>query len=502
MKSNKTKRQFIFLFTLFFGLGLTFSCKQGGTVGLKGTSPYETLFSTMYERGMFNGNVLVLKDGQTVYKASFGVKNIDPIDSLDTESMFRLASVSKEFTATAILQLQEKGLLNIDQNIKDFIPELPYEGISVRNLLNHVSGLPDYEALLDKFWKPELPYNDPERFITGNEDIIAMMVEKKPEMDFQPEEKWEYSNTGYVLLATIVARVSGMPFDQYMQEHIFKPAAMNNTVVYNYKTTIDPDLPNRVFGYRTELDGSRIAEDIHYINPAQGDGGIYSSLEDLKKWDRILYTDKIINETSKKEAFSPFVLKNGDTTNYGFGWFLDKSPSGKKVVTHSGGWVGFRTFIYREIEENNSFIILTNNSSNYLIDAVKQVKNMLHDRDYVIPKMAISDTVAKVVLAQGTKEGIETYKSLKESSSDLYDFRENSLNLLGYQLMQMNKNQEALDILAFNNEQFKESANTFDSLGDAYLATGDTLKAIVNFEKAFAMDSTFIMSKEKIEKFQ
>jgi len=456
----------------------------------------------MYKRGLFNGNVLVLKDGQTVYKASFGIKNIDPIDSLDTEAMFRLASVSKQFTAAAILQLQEKGLLNIDQNMKDFIPELPYEGISIRNLLNHVSGLPDYEALMDENWKPELAYNDPERLMSGNKDIIAMMVEKTPEIEFEPEEKWEYSNTGYVFLATIVSRVSGMPFDQYIQEHIFKPAEMNNSVVYRYKTTIDPELPNRVFGYRTGLDGKRIAEDIHYVNPVQGDGGIYASLEDLKKWDRILYTDKIINEASKNEAFSPFVLKNGDTTNYGFGWFLDKSLSGKKVVAHTGGWVGFRTIIYREIEENNSFIILTNNSSNYIRDAVEQVKNILHDRDYDIPKMAISDTVAKVVLSQGAKKGIEIYKSLQESSSDLYDFNENSLNILGYQLMQMDKNKEALDILTFNNEQYKESANTFDSLGDAYLATGDTLKAVSNFEIAFAMDSTFTMTKEKIEKFQ
>ena len=396
MKSSKAYRYFTCLFIIFFGLGLNMSCSEGAKVELKESSPYETLFSTMYERGLFNGNVLVLKDGKTVYKAAFGIKNIDPIDSLDTEAAFRLASVSKEFTATAILQLQEKGLLDIDQDMKDFIPELPFEGISIRNLLNHVSGLPDYEALMDEYWKPELPYNDPERFISGNEDIIAMMVDKEPEIVFQPEEKWEYSNTGYVFLATIVSRVSGLPFDQYMKEHIFKPAGMDNTVVYSYKTTIDSEFPNRVFGYKTELDGKRIAEDIHYINPAQGDGGIYSSLEDLKKWDRILYTEKIINEASKKEAFSPFVLKNGDTTNYGFGWFLDKSLSGKKVVTHSGGWVGFRTIIYREIEENNCFIMLTNDSSPYIRDAVEQVKNILHDKDYVIPEIAVSDTVAKV----------------------------------------------------------------------------------------------------------
>jgi len=204
-------------------LTLFVSCNQKKDIPTKPVISYDNLFSSMHQRGQFNGNVMVIQKGKIVYQGSFGLKNIDPIDSLELGDRFRLASVSKQFTAAAIVQLKEQGKLSYDQNIKDFIPGLPYEGITIRHLLNHVSGLPDYEALLDENWKPDLKYNDLERFVSGNEDIINMMIELKPEVDFEPEEKWEYSNTGYLFLATIVSKASGMPFETYVKENIFDP---------------------------------------------------------------------------------------------------------------------------------------------------------------------------------------------------------------------------------------------------------------------------------------
>ncbi|MDN3641923.1 serine hydrolase [Lutimonas halocynthiae] len=482
-------------------LTLFISCNQKKDVPTEGVNSYDELFSSMYQRGQFNGNVMVIKKGEIVYQGSFGLKNIDPIDSLELGDRFRLASVSKQFTAAAIVQLKEKGKLSYDQNIKDFIPGLPYEGITIRHLLNHVSGLPDYEALLDENWKPELKYNDLERFVSGNEDIINMMIEMKPGIDFEPEEKWEYSNTGYLFLATIVSKASGMPFETYVKENIFAPAGMGS-VVYDFVPGPDPNMPERVFGYRTELDGERVFEDMHYVNPVQGDGGIYASLEDLRKWDRALYTDKIISEASRKEVFSPFVLKNGDTTDYGFGWFLDKSPSGKKVVLHSGGWVGFRTFIYREIEEDNCFILLSNNSDSYLGEAVQGLKNILHDKPFDIPKITIVDTLRNVIVNNSLNEGLVLYRDLKETSSEDYNFNEGQLNNLGYQLMSLEKHEEAIGILEHNNSLFPESANTFDSMGDAYLASGDTLKALINFKNAVKLDSSLTYSRDKIKKLE
>ena len=497
MTTQKFPKQFYLVAVLLF-LVLS-SCKQGSVSPNQEDNPYEDLISTMYQRGQFNGNVMVIKKGQIVYQGSFGIKNIDPLDSLELGDRFRLASVSKQFTAAAIVQLKEQGKLAYDQDVRDFIPELPYKGITVRHLLNHVSGLPDYVALLDEYWKPELAYNDLDKFVSGNDDIINMLIEKKPEIDFEPEVKWAYSNTGYLLLASIVAKASGMPFETYVKQNIFGPAGMGS-VVYDYKPDSDPNMPERVFGYRTELDGSRVLEDRQYLNPVQGDGGIYASLEDLRKWDRALYTDKIMSKASKKEAFSPFVLKNGDTTDYGFGWFLDKSPTGKKVVSHGGGWVGFRTFIYREIEEDNCFIILTNNSDSNLGAAIDELKKILHDEPYEIPKIAISDTLARVILNKDLASGIDLYESLKKTDPNNYDFSEGQLNRLGYQLMAIEKNTEAIGVLEYNNKLFSSSANTFDSMGDAYLAAGDTITALVNYKIAVQMDSTMTYSVDKINK--
>ncbi|MGI9530951.1 serine hydrolase [Lutimonas sp.] len=499
MTIQKFSKQFYSIALLFFVL--LASCKQANDLTNKDNNPYQNLFATMHERGQFNGNVMVIKKGEMVYQGAFGIKNIDPIDSLQLGDRFRLASVSKQFTAAAIIQLKEQGKLSYDQDIRDFIPELPYEGITVRHLLNHVSGLPDYERLMFEYWKPELEYNDVNRFVSGNEDIIKMLVEKKPEVDFKPEEQWEYSNTGYLLLASIVNKASGMPFETYVKEHIFEPTEMGS-VVYNYVPGLDPDMPERVFGYKTELDGSRTFEDRHFINPVQGDGGIYASLEDLQKWDRILYTDKIISEASKKEAFSPFVLKNGDTTDYGFGWFLDKSLTGKKVVYHSGGWVGFGTYIYREIEEDNCLILLTNNSKGFPSAAVNGVKNIWNDRPYELPKISIVDTLRHVIVDKGLKEGIALYENLKSDTSVDYNFGENELNMLGYQLMTLKKNEEAIGVLELNNQLFSGSANTYDSVGDAYLAKGDTITAITFFQKAYAKDSTFVFSLNKAKELE
>lgn len=180
----------------------------------------------------------------------------------------------------------------------------------------------------------------------------------------------------------------------------------------------------------------------------------------------------------------------------------ESNPSGKKVVLHSGGWVGFRTFIYREIEEDNCFILLSNNSDSYLGEAVQGLKNILHDKPFDIPKITIVDTLRNVIVNNSLIEGLALYKDLKATSSEGYNFKEGQLNLLGYQLMSLEKNEEAIGILKYNNSLFPESANTFDSMGDAYLASGDTLKALVNFKNAMKLDSSITYSRDKIEKLE
>ena len=451
---------------------------------------YDKLMQSVYRQGQFNGNILVFKEGKIVYRGSFGIADINTNDSLHLRSRFRLASVSKQFTAAGIIKLQEAGKLSYEQDIREFIPELPYDGISVRHLLNHTSGIPDYERLLNENWKPELAKNDPTRLISGNIDIINVLVDKHPPLHFEPGEKYEYSNTGYVLLASIIERVSGKTFGEFLKEQIFDLAEMTNTCVYKYVHE-DESMPNRVYGFKKTLNGKDlISTDCHYINPVLGDGGIYSTLEDLLKWDRILYGNDILSGSSKNEAFSPAILNNGDTSWYGFGWGIKTSPTGKKVLEHSGGWVGFRTYFYREIEENNCIIILTNHSSKYMWDIVNELKHILHDHEWQIPKITIAEKIAPVLLDQGIDSAIALFKDLHTNNVNDYNFDEYYLRSLGYNLLNMDLHHEALQVFLLNRDMYPASARVYDCLSNAYQALGDTLNTTRNKNKAQSLRNT------------
>lgn len=171
-------------------------------------------------------------------------------------------------------------------------------------------------------------------------------------------------------------------------------------------------------------------------------------------------------------------------------------------MSHSGGWVGFRTHIYREIEENNCIIILTNNSSRYLRGVLEPLKDMLHNQSYEFPKIAISEAVGGVVMNEGVFKAVEEYKKLKTEKPDEYDFAENQLNGLGYQLLQIDRVDDAIEIFRLNIEEFPQSANTYDSYGDALLASGDTVNSLINFKKTLAMDSTFSATNAKIKEIE
>lgn len=476
---------------------LIIGCKKETTIT---SSEFQTFFDKLTENIDFNGTVLIYKNGETIYKEAFGFADLDK-KPLEINSTFRLASVSKQFTAMGIMILKEQGKLKFDQNVKDFIPELPYKNITIRNLLNHTSGLPDYERLLDEFWKPELAKDDPKRFISGNEDIIDLLVEKHPEIRFNPLDDYEYSNTGYVLLATTIERVSGQSFKNFLEQYIFGPAKMNNTQVYHYQPTFDPDFPNRVFGFKATINGNDlIANDAHYINFAKGDGGVFSTVEDLLKWDRYLYKNQIISETTLNEAFTEVKLNDNTISNYGFGWGLEKSLIQTKVVAHSGGWVGFRTYFYRDLEADNCFIILTNNTSNYLREINTQIKNILYEKPYAIPKKNISEVIEKVILNKGLDDALKEFQLLK--SSEEYTINEYQLNNVAYTFQKLNRLDVAIELYKLSLSEYPNSAYTNKYLAQALLKNKDTINALDHYMKSYALDSTFTDSYEWIQKLK
>jgi len=468
------------------------SCRDSGTKSDK----IDVLLKHCCANSQFNGNVLVAEKGKIIYHNAFGISNYDPVDSLKMKSQFRLGSVTKQFTAMAIMILKERDQLDYDDEMRKYLPDLPYQGIIIRHLLTHTSGLPDYMTLFNQHW--EAGKRDNEKTIVDNDDVITLLAKHHPDVLFKPGEKWSYSNTGYVLLASIVSKAAGESFEKFLKKNIFNPLNMSRSLVYS--AIRNDSMEDRVFGLRLDINGSDyIPNDYHYLNGVAGDGAVYSTTGDLFKWDRALYTEKLVSNATLEEAFTPVVLNNDSTFNYGFGWRIDTGPTGKKRVAHGGGWVGFVTAISREIEEDNTVILLTNHSSRYLSDIQRGINNVLHDRPYTLPRIAISDVMGRTLVTQGVEAAVFQYHDLKKTKSDLYNFNVRELNGLGYRLMELEKLAEAIEMFKLNVASFPESSNTYDSLGEAYIQNGNTKLAIENYKKSLEFNPENTNASEKLK---
>ncbi len=312
----------------------------------------------------FNGNIYISKNGITLYDRSIGFSDYKTSQALNKTTVFQLASISKTFTATAILLLQEDSLLSINDSVVKHIPEFPYEDITIKHLLTHTSGLQNYMYLLENFWTgSEFP---------DNEDVLEFYIRQNRSLNFNPGSKFQYSNTGYVFLALIVERVSGKPFPDFLNERIFSPLGLNNTFVYDPRKT--DTITNRAYGYRKSGNNWLIIPD-DMLDAVFGDKGVYSNIPDLQKWDYTLYSDTLIPDEKKKEAFSFARLDNDSLIDYGYGWRLQEFLD-YKVIHHPGRWHGFRTSFKRYTDNRAVLIILSNNDTD-IADLVDTLQNLM-----------------------------------------------------------------------------------------------------------------------------
>jgi CubicO group peptidase (beta-lactamase class C family) len=314
--------------------------------------------------------VLIRSYGQTLFERGFGVTDLQSRRAIDSRTNFRLASCTKQFTATAIMLLVHDGKLRYDERLTDVFPEFPDYGkaISIRNLLNHTSGLPDYESLMDEGSKaPE--WTDTHQI--HDADVLTLLQAQK-HGKFPAGTQWSYSNSGYVVLGVIVAKVSGEPFPTFLHNRIFAPLGMNHTLAYVSGTN---EIPDRAYGYSKE--GNHFVQtDQSSTSATLGDGGVYSNLEDLSKWDDALTHHTLLSAREMQPALTPVKLPDGSTPTwssdpgdsdpqagkpvfYGFGWFLD-DYQGKQRMWHYGETTGFRTLIERFTRSNLTIIILCN----------------------------------------------------------------------------------------------------------------------------------------------
>ena len=304
-------------------------------------------------------SVIVLKEGKTVFEGSYGLANLEIRTPISPLTNFRLASFTKQFTAMCIMLLVHDAKLSYDDTLTKIFPDFPAYGsaITVRMMLTHTAGLKDYEDT----YSAQFPGADDRKIPQIKDAQILTMMKQQTSTDFPPGSQWHYSNTGYAMLAMIVEKVSGKPFGEFLHERIFTPLGMKNTLAYERGKN---EVPQRAFGY-TNRDGRWIEADQSSTSAVLGDGGIYSNVEDLARWDRALREHTLLSAAEMQAAFTPVKVsggakkEDGTPTDYGFGWFLDPY-SGRKRTWHSGTTTGFRTFIERFTDEELTIIILCN----------------------------------------------------------------------------------------------------------------------------------------------
>jgi len=319
------------------------------TAGAHAQSPSKTRLADVdalmsrYTGDVPGASLLVVKDGKPIVRRGFGYADLEKHAKTGPETNYRMASMTKQFTAASILLLKQDGKLRLEDAVRKYLPELPGsdDKITVYHLLTHTGGLIDYEDLVPADRKTQL-----------NDDDVLSMIATQHKLYFEPGTAFRYSNGGYVLLGLIVQRVSGMDLADFMKQRIFQSLGMDHSLMY--ENGHGPEVSHRAYGYSL-LDGKWTQTDQSITSATRGDGGIYTSIDDLAKWDAALYTDKLLSEDSRKLAFTPHDPSGDPDTGYGFGWRISDD-----TVWHSGESSGFRNVIVRWPTQHFSVIILTN----------------------------------------------------------------------------------------------------------------------------------------------
>ena len=313
----------------------------------------------------FSGVILIASGGEIIFTGVNGKRDFENNIPLMPSDIFELASISKQFTAMMVMICKEKGMLNYDDLVEKYL-DIPYKGITIRNLLTHTSGLPDYQKVMDENWD--------KLKVAGNTEIMEYLNKYKPKILFSPGDEYKYSNTGYVLLASIVEKVTGEDFVEMSNKWIFEPLKMKNTLIRSNEEK--KRLDNLAFGHKKDsldrfVNANKFLSSDYtiWLGNRKGPGRVSSNVFDLLLWDQALFTEKLVSKKTMEEAFSPYILNDKTLSYYGFGWRLNKD-SKNKIVTHSGSNPGYKTRIVRLLDKRKTILILNNND--FLLDELEE----------------------------------------------------------------------------------------------------------------------------------
>jgi CubicO group peptidase (beta-lactamase class C family) len=481
------KRSFLTIFTIIFLIGIGL----GQVPDQKKTTARVSAYLDRLEAVGFTGSVLVEINGRKAISRGYGFRNAAQKLKNTPDTLFDIGSITKQFTAAAILKLEMQGKLSTDDKITKFFENVPPDkaGITLHQLLRHIAGFPsvvggDYDKI-------------------GREEFIDKLMQSP--LKFEPGARFSYSNVGYSLLAMIVERVSGQKYEQFLYENLWHPAGMETTG-YS-RPAFDRDLI--ATGYKEDKEWGKPTDkewegDAPYWH-LKGNGGILSTVEDMYKWHLALLGDNILSKEAKQKYYHP-QFRPGENENpyYAYGWDILKTPRNTILTRHNGTNRVFYADFYRYIDEGVAVILLSNKAHQDFFGTDRTISKIIFDPGFVpeIPaadneaNRAFTDEAIRIAGEKGPEAGLEAVRKRKKG----VDILERRINDRGYDLLNDGKKNEAVAVFRLAVMAFPKSANAFDSLGEAYMEAGNKELAIENYKKSLALDPENKNAEEMLKK--
>lgn len=479
----------------------------------------EQYFSLLEKNDQFNGTALVAENGKIIFEKVLGKADFSTNEGISLNTVFPLASISKTITATAVLQLVQAGKLNVTDAVTDLLPQFPYKQITIEHLLSHTSGLPPYNTYFAAY-KKEKPDT-----VFSNKDMLAGMLANPAPLIYTPGSSGNYDNVNYIILALIIEKLSGMPYEAYIKKHILDPAGMKNTRFLPLRLQyIGPAQKHFAYPYlfpHRYSDDKIRAKEVAYVADYwssynfSGFGEYVSTVQDLLKYDKALYGESLIKNDILKRSLIPVQLSNGkdNAQRFGWGWQVYRDSTNGKVAYHNGNATGHSCILLRNITKRQTIIIFDNIHGNNSQDLAFKVLSIINGDKVPFPKKSITDLYTRSLIKDGAGPAKEMLMRLKNDTVNYY-LSEDEMNLAGYDFMggpnnpnpyhfkEERKIAEALETFRMNTELFPASWNVYDSYGEALLEAGKKDIALQMYKKSVELNPGNTAGKKIIESLQ
>lgn len=457
----------------------------------------QTLLKQYHAIGQLDGVVLVADHGKVVYQGAFGLASQEWKIPNTPDTAFRIASLTKQFTATLVMQLVEQGKLKLDDTIGMYVPELrPGIGntVTIHQLLNHTSGIVDY-ANFPGFWENRLGAK------VSRAEFMEIM---NRDLEFAPGTKGKYNSSGYYLLGYVIEKLTGKSYQQALDDMVLTPLRMARSGYEAPERVVE----RKATGYLKSPGGEYESSAPMHMANGYSAGGMFSTAGDLLRWDRALYGTTLLSASAKQRMFTSYA--NDDVRRdlgFGYGWLVGTRKIGTRDVAvheHSGNTNGFRSLITRFPEDQRLVVILLNDGGGTITPAIYQmaesVTRVLYDLPTPPPQRSLADRLAQTIAKHGINAAVSQFQQQRKTFPATTG--PNELNLLGYHYLMKNRLPEAVEVFKLNVALYPADGNGYDSLGEAYMVQGDTARAIQNYRRAFELDSTNTNAVDMLRKLE